>query len=121
MNCYYSCLWFTGMEYTNSIETFPLNAVLEENYRNFSIHSNFLVKILRFFCGPSKCSLLSNSCIFQSSVLQLHSCVIPMFFLFLCFCFLYYMGANRTLLFIVSINLYYDDDHKINYKSIKHK
>jgi hypothetical protein len=51
-SCYYLYLWFTGIEHRNSVEIFPLHVVLEENYMNFSIHSNLLLKILHFSYGP---------------------------------------------------------------------
>jgi hypothetical protein len=36
------------MEYRNSAENFSLTTILEENYKKISIHSNLLIKVLRF-------------------------------------------------------------------------
>ena len=47
-NSYCSCLWFIDMECRNSAEKFSLTTVLEKNYTKFSIHSNLLIKVLRF-------------------------------------------------------------------------
>ena len=44
--CWY--LWFIDMEYTNSVEFFSLTTILEENYKKISIHSNLLIKVIRF-------------------------------------------------------------------------
>ncbi len=50
-----------------------------------SFESLSLLKFLCFSYGPIKRSFQCFSCVLQSSVLHLHSCQNPMFFLFLRF------------------------------------